>query len=166
MGSSLQHAGSLVEACGLLSCGMRTLSCGMHVGSSSLIRDRTPAPCTGSAESYPLDHQGSPCVMFWIAHISDIIWYLSFSWSVFFHTLGKPPSTTAFIYCEHVKWDSMKCEQHLSSAIYMWYIQQASRRLSVINLFFGELTGFGEREIKDPLPVIILSQHQLMIKTV
>ena len=48
----------------------------------------------------------------------------------------------------------------------MWYIQQASRRLSVINLFFGELTGFGEREIKDPLPVIILSQHQLMIKTV
>ena len=43
-----------------LSCGMRTLSCGMHVGSSSLTRDRTWAPCIGSAESYPLHHQGSP----------------------------------------------------------------------------------------------------------
>ena len=26
------------------------LSCGMHVGSSSLIRDRTRAPCIGSTE--------------------------------------------------------------------------------------------------------------------
>ena len=34
-----------------LSCSMWTLSCGMHVGSSPLIRDRTWAPCTGSAES-------------------------------------------------------------------------------------------------------------------
>ena len=31
-----------------------------HVGSSSLTRDRTWAPCTGSSESQPLDHQGSP----------------------------------------------------------------------------------------------------------
>ena len=53
-GSSLWHAGSfLVAAHGLL-------SCGMHVGSSSLTRDRTLAPCIGSVESYPLDHQGSP----------------------------------------------------------------------------------------------------------
>ena len=44
----------------LLSCGMRTLSCGIHVGSNSLTRDRTWAPCVGSAESYPLCHQGSP----------------------------------------------------------------------------------------------------------
>ena len=29
----------LVAARGLFSCGMRTLSCGMHVGSSSLTRD-------------------------------------------------------------------------------------------------------------------------------
>ena len=36
------------------------LSCGMHAGSSSLTRDRTWAPCIGSAESYPLDHQGYP----------------------------------------------------------------------------------------------------------
>ena len=45
---------------GLLSCGMRTLSCSMHVGSSSLARDKTRAPCTGSVESHPLPHQGSP----------------------------------------------------------------------------------------------------------
>ena len=34
----------LIAAGGLLSCGMRTLSCGMHVGSSSLTRDQTWAP--------------------------------------------------------------------------------------------------------------------------
>ena len=36
------------------------LSCGLHVGSSSLTREWTWARCTGSTESYPLDHQGSP----------------------------------------------------------------------------------------------------------
>ena len=40
-------AGSSVAACGLLSCGMRTLSCGMHVESSSLTRDQTQAPALG-----------------------------------------------------------------------------------------------------------------------
>ena len=50
----------LVVAHELLSCGMQTLSCGVHVRSSSLIRDRTWDPCIGSAESYPLRHQGSP----------------------------------------------------------------------------------------------------------
>ena len=29
------------------------------MGSSSLTRDRIQAPCTESAESWPLDHQGS-----------------------------------------------------------------------------------------------------------
>ena len=48
-----------VAASGLLSCGMRTFSCGMHVGSSFPTRDQTRAPCIGSMESYPLDHQGS-----------------------------------------------------------------------------------------------------------
>ena len=43
----------LVAACGIF-------SCGMHAGSSSPTRYRTLAPCTGSAESYPLDYQGSP----------------------------------------------------------------------------------------------------------
>ena len=56
----LWHVGCLFVVCRLLSCGMQTLSCGMHVGSSSLTRDQTWAPCIGSAESYPLDHQGSP----------------------------------------------------------------------------------------------------------
>ena len=32
----------------------------MHVGSSSSTRDQTQDPCIGSAESYPLDHLGSP----------------------------------------------------------------------------------------------------------
>ena len=39
---------------------MWTRSCGTHVGSSSLTRYRTQAPCIGSVESYPLCHQGSP----------------------------------------------------------------------------------------------------------
>ena len=42
-----------------LTCSMQTLSCGMHVGFSSPTRDWTQAPCIGSMESYPLDHQGS-----------------------------------------------------------------------------------------------------------
>ena len=52
---------TLVVARRLLSCGMRTSSRSMHVGSSSPTRDRTRAPCTGSTESQPLRHQGSPC---------------------------------------------------------------------------------------------------------
>ena len=64
----------LVAARRLLSCGMRTLSCSMHVGSSSLIRDRTRAPCIGSAESYPLHHQGSPPLRhFWLVRWTKII---------------------------------------------------------------------------------------------
>ena len=41
----------LIAASRLLSWGTRTLSCGMRVGSSSLTRDRTRAPCIGSVES-------------------------------------------------------------------------------------------------------------------
>ena len=46
--------------------GIFDLHCGTHdlwlwhMGSSSLTRDQTQAPCTGSPESQPLDHQGSP----------------------------------------------------------------------------------------------------------
>ena len=39
-----------------LGCDMRTLEL-RPVGSSSLARDRTPASCSGSVESQPLDHQ-------------------------------------------------------------------------------------------------------------
>ena len=48
-----------------LSCSMQDLQLQhsntqlQHVGSSSLMRDQTQAPCTGRAESQPLDHQGS-----------------------------------------------------------------------------------------------------------
>ena len=35
-----------------------------HVGSSSLTRYRTWAPCIGSVESQPLDHVGSLSAMF------------------------------------------------------------------------------------------------------
>ena len=44
--------GIFVAACGLfevVACGL--LSCGTHVGSSSLTRDQTRAPCTGSVET-------------------------------------------------------------------------------------------------------------------
>ena len=44
----------------------RLLSCGMHVGSSSLTSNRTQAPCIGSAESYPLRHQGSPLIPYFL----------------------------------------------------------------------------------------------------
>ena len=64
--------GSLVVVYELLSRGMRTLSCSMHVRSSSLTRDRTRAPCIGSTESYPLCHQGSPAFydFYYIAYLS------------------------------------------------------------------------------------------------
>ena len=60
-GSLLCQAGFLVAAHRLLNFGMWTLSCSMHVGSSSLTRDWTQVPCIVSAESSPLHHQGSPC---------------------------------------------------------------------------------------------------------
>ena len=43
----------LVAAGGFLSCGMRTLSCGMHEGSSSLASDRTQTPIL---EAQSLNH--------------------------------------------------------------------------------------------------------------
>ena len=56
----------LVESCCFLDlpCFMQDLylghgkSCLPHAGSSSLTRDPTQAPCYGSMESWPLDHQG------------------------------------------------------------------------------------------------------------
>ena len=36
------------------------------MGSSSLTRDRTHAPCTGSAEPQPLDHQASPNILLFL----------------------------------------------------------------------------------------------------
>lgn len=47
-----------------------------HVGSSSLKKDQTRAPSTGSAESWPLDHQGSPKVLAFkvAAQAAPIVW--------------------------------------------------------------------------------------------
>ena len=61
----LEHAASIVAVCGLC-CGRWDIR--------SQTRDRTPLPCIGSRESYPLDHQGSPCD------------YRSFQYSVLYHT--------------------------------------------------------------------------------
>ena len=73
-GSLLWHVGSfLVAACGFLSCSMRTLSCGMCVGPSSLTRDRTLAPYIGSRESYPLDHEGNPLKLRFLDEIIIVI---------------------------------------------------------------------------------------------
>ena len=44
-----------------LSCSRQDLQW-QHVGSSSLTRDQTQAPCTGSREPQPLDHKGSPLI--------------------------------------------------------------------------------------------------------
>ena len=37
------------------------------MGSSSLTRDQSQAPCIGGPESQPLDHQGSPCCLSYVA---------------------------------------------------------------------------------------------------
>ena len=55
----------LVAARRIFSCGTQALlvaTCMRDL--NSLSRDRTRAPCIGSAESYPLDHQGSPFPQF------------------------------------------------------------------------------------------------------
>ena len=88
--------GSLVVALRILSCGMRTLSCSMHMGSSSLTRDRTWAPSTGSAESYPLRHQGSPnyIIVFKILKLISRYHSPTFSWA--FPTLRNFSSIMAY----------------------------------------------------------------------
>ena len=54
----------LAAAGGLLRGAVQTLGCGTHVGSGSLTRDQTPAPCVGSVESQPLCHQKSPPALY------------------------------------------------------------------------------------------------------
>ena len=76
----------LVAACGLLVAVCEIFSCGRHEGCSSQTRDRTQAPCIGSAEYYPLDYQGSPIIytfnqnhanmttIYW-AHTVCLVWF-------------------------------------------------------------------------------------------
>ena len=61
-----------------LSCSTRDLQSPLwHVGSSSLIRNESQAPCIGSMESYPLDYQGGPCGCFQTFQYEN-----SFDWSM------------------------------------------------------------------------------------
>ena len=62
LASSSLSCGKLDLCCGTRACGI--FSCSMHVGSSSLTRDPTQTPCIGSMDSQPMDHQGSPCIIF------------------------------------------------------------------------------------------------------
>ena len=69
----------------------------LHMGSSSLTRDRTHPPCIGSTESWPLDHQGSPEFVLLTA-TSHAIRFLYFNWRIialqncvgFWQTSGFP----------------------------------------------------------------------------
>ena len=61
--------GTFLVACLAAACGL--LSCSMHVGSSFSTRDRTWAPCIGSMESHPLDHEGSPGLSIFIGKLSS-----------------------------------------------------------------------------------------------
>ena len=56
----VEASGIFVAAWGIFFAACGIFSCGVRVGSSSLTRDRTRAPCIGSTESQPLDHQRSP----------------------------------------------------------------------------------------------------------
>ena len=70
--SLLRHGGSLVDPCRIISCGIQdfqlrhTNSQLQYVGSSSLARDGTRAPSTGSAVFQPLEQQGSPSTMYYV----------------------------------------------------------------------------------------------------
>ena len=59
----------VLVASGIFSCSMWDLQL-RHVGSSSLTRDQTWAPCIGSTESQLLDHQGSPSLILIIKILS------------------------------------------------------------------------------------------------
>ena len=55
---------------------------------SSLTRDRTLVPCIGSAESYPLDHQGNSWAMFLISEAAPQSCCHSQRWILFCLSLG------------------------------------------------------------------------------
>ena len=114
-GSSLQHENKdlLVAACRLLSCSMRTLSCGMHVGSSSLTRDGNQAPCSGSTESYPLDYQGSPMPKFLISRKNTAF---SFQFIYLSHTSFLSSWSLPALEIETSLWGPHKCD-HFSMYI-------------------------------------------------
>ena len=111
-GSELQHEDFLVAACGLLSCGMWTLSCGMHVGSSSLTKDRTRTHCTGSAESYPLDHQWSPNPHHFLKQILESLPIYSSMFQLYNHVVKSQKKTILAFWLELHLTNTLLCVHH------------------------------------------------------
>ena len=68
----------------LRSCGMQTLSCGMHVGSSSQTRDRTRAPALGARS---LNHCTTREVPTQISFMSKLLW-LNVEFMSFIHIVA------------------------------------------------------------------------------
>ena len=59
-----------------------------HVGSSSLTRGQTQAPCNGSSQSRPLDHQGCPMLFTLYTVYAYVYLFLLFR-----HSLGVTENT-------------------------------------------------------------------------
>ena len=75
--------------CSMFSCGMRTLSVACTWDLVPWPGIEPWAPCLGSAESYPLDHQGSP-VVFKIYCLQPFLCYdgtVEYSWAVVTETM-------------------------------------------------------------------------------
>ena len=103
----LQHMGSLifVVACRIFSCSKWE--------SASLIRDWTWAPCTGSMESQPLDHQGSPNLDTFKENRSVLLLnvpqlgfacfpWLKWSYAIFFFWPGIPYKWCCATFVQHL----------------------------------------------------------------
>ena len=105
-GLSCSMWGLLVVACWIcFSCGIQTLKKMQCVGSSSLTRDWTWAPCIGSTESSPLDHQGGPqldvllrCLTFLAA--GQMLHFLTSCWQ----KASAPPPPGPFHRAVWVSW--------------------------------------------------------------
>ena len=77
------HRAQALGCIGFISCSRVLLVVPLHVGSSR-ISEQTHVPCTGRRDSYPLSHQGSPCLwifsfffFFMIAILAGVRWYLT-----------------------------------------------------------------------------------------
>ena len=77
-----------------------------HVGSSSLTRGQTLAPCSGSAESYPLDHEGSPRTQILYCNVINIELHLCQTIAV--HWVLNAPNCPPFV-AEALEFELMDC---------------------------------------------------------
>ena len=96
-GSSVWHANSQFQ----------------HVGSSSLIRDRTQAPYIGSTEFQSLYHQGSPCNLIFKVTVPHLaIAESGHSWSLYISCSARPCFT-----CILLAWTCLPCPQLVADLI-------------------------------------------------